>query len=172
MAPLSVERPAAPTLEQGMTTLTQEQALHANFSQGLMLPDDCVAWLMEVWHAIQTLDDYADGDAVSREDLDDLIWRVLVQMPGNPWFLKHATQVLPAMATMVLKWQASDRFEREGHADARSFVWRAGYYDLVLMAVLLCHGAQAASKVGHIVMQLYGESFEDYLAEFKGGKHA
>ena len=152
--------------------MTVEQSLRMNFSQGFALPAPCVEWLLDVWHAIQTLDDYADGDPVTREQLDGLIWRVLVQMPGNPWFAQHAGQLLPAMATMVLKWQASDRAERAGQADARSFVWRAGYYDLVLMAVLLTHGADAAAKVSHLVMQLYGESFADYLSEFKGGSDA
>ena len=56
-------------------------------------------------------------------------------MPQNPFFARHAGTLLPVLSTMVLKWQASDRVEREGNADARSFTWRAGYYELVLIAV-------------------------------------
>ncbi len=70
------------------------------------------------------------------------------------------------MATMVLKWQASDQAERDGKADARSFVWRAGYYDVVLMVVTLCHPAKQAKELSRYVMELYGEKFEDYLKEF------
>ena len=88
-------------------------------------------------------------------------------MPGNAWFLAHAGALLPAVAQMVLKWQASDTVERAGNADARSFVWRAGYYDVVLMAVLLAHGPDAAQRAAHAVLSLYGERLEDYLAEFK-----
>lgn len=147
-------------------------ALRANLAQGFALPAACVEWLLEVWESIQTLDDYADGDPVPRERLDALIWSTLVSMPSNPWFAQHAGQLLPTVAQMVLKWQASDRAERAGKADARSFIWRAGYYDLVLSAVLLVHGAQAAAKVSHLVMSLYGERFEDYLTEFGGAEHA
>ena len=45
-------------------------------------------------------------------------------------------------------------------------MWRAGYYDLVLMAVSLVHGAGFATLHGHHVMALYGETFEDYMKEF------
>ena len=75
--------------------------------------------------------------------------------------------LVPMLSTMVLKWQASDVVEREGRADAKSFVWRAGYYDLILMAIQLCHGAQQALIMAPHVMELYGEKFEDYLMEFK-----
>lgn len=146
--------------------MTAEDSLRANLSQAFALPADCVQWLLDVWACIQTLDDYADGDPVSRERLDALIWSSLVGMPGNPWFAAHAGQMLPILSQMVLKWQASDRAERDGNADARSFVWRAGYYDLVLAAVLLVHGPQNAARVAHLVMSLYGERFEDYMGEF------
>jgi hypothetical protein len=65
-----------------------------------------------------------------------------------------------------MKWQASDQAERAGQADAKSFVWRAGYYDLILMAVSLTHGPGFAAKNAHLVMELYGEKFEDYMKEF------
>jgi hypothetical protein len=130
------------------------------------LPADAVAWLLDLWECIQTLDDYADGDPVSRPALDALIWRTLVGMPSNPWFAAHAGALTPAVAQMVLKWQASDTVERAGNADARSFVWRAGYYDVVLMAVLLVHGPDAARHTAHLVLSIYGETFEQYREEF------
>lgn len=159
-------------MTQNPPPLPADEALRVNFTQGLALPAACVEWLLDLWHATQTLDDFADGDAVPREALDGLIWRVLVGMPANAWFAQHAGQLLPAMALAVLKWQGADRAERSGHADARSFVWRAGYYDIVLMCVMLAHGHEAAGKVSHLVMQMYGEPFDSYLNEFLGGSNA
>ena len=147
------------------TTVAEQMRQH--LTQGLALPADAVAWLLDLWACIQTLDDYADSFHVGRPALDSLIWRTLVGMPGNAWFLAHAGALLPAVAQMVLKWQASDTVERAGNADARSFVWRAGYYDVVLMAVLLAHGPEAAQRAAHAVLSLYGERLDDYLAEFK-----
>jgi hypothetical protein len=55
--------------------------------------------------------------------------------------------------------------ERDGQACATSFVWRAGYYDLVLAAVQIEHGSQLAMDIGPVVLKLYGESLEDYMKE-------
>jgi hypothetical protein len=110
--------------------------------------------------------DYADGDAVSRQELDALIWNALVALPCHPFFVAHAHTLGVALSTAILKWQASDRAEREGLADARSFVWRASYYDVVLVVLNLCYGPTVAQSKAHLVMGLYGEKLDDYLKEF------
>jgi hypothetical protein len=139
----------------------------------LMLPAYAAEWLLMLWEAIQAFDDYADGDPVDRPVLDALIWNTLVAMPQNPFFAQHAAELSPLLGSMVLKWQASDRVEREGGASAQSYVWRAGYYELVLAAVRLCHGAPAAAAVAYKVLGMYGETFDAYLSEFnKGGSDA
>ena len=135
----------------------------------LMLPADAAEWLLMLWQSIQAFDDYADGDPVEREVLDALIWNTLVAMPRNAFFSQHAADLAPLLGSMVLKWQASDRVEREGNASAQSYVWRAGYYELVLAAVRLCHGPVAAASVAHKVRGRYGEKLDDYLTEFKKG---
>jgi hypothetical protein len=70
------------------------------------------------------------------------------------------------LALLVMKWKASDDAERAGQADARSFIWRAGYYDLVLLVVLLTKGHATAMKDAVKVMHLYGEQLDVYLKEF------
>ena len=128
--------------------------LRHHFGVTLELPSAAVEWLIDVWRLIQMLDDVADGDPVSRDDLNDAIWASLVTMPANPFFLANAAALQAAMAQLVLKWQASDDAEREGQADARSFMWRAGYYDLVLLVVLLTRGHADAMKAAKTVMHL------------------
>jgi hypothetical protein len=136
----------------------------------LGIPPDAANWLVMVWEAFQTLDDCVDaGESAAlptRKDLNALIWNSLVAMPSNPFFLKHQVVLNTAMGTQILKWQASDYAERHGQADARSFVWRAGYYDLVLLVVQLCNPPAAAHRLAPVVMAMYGESFEDYQEEF------
>lgn len=140
-------------------------SLRSHFAS-LMLPPAAQEWLLMLWQAIQTFDDYADNDAVKRDDLDATIWNTLVAMPQNPFFAQHAAALLSALSVLILKWQASDRQERAGAADARSFVWRAGYYDVVLLTVQLVHGPAAATAVSSKVLGLYGESLDDYMKEF------
>ena len=141
--------------------------LKENLEKAFSLPPAAVEWLISVYDSIQVFDDVADGDPVERSDLDATIWNTLVGMPSNQFFLQNASALIPALGTMILKWQASDKAEREGKADAKSFVWRAGYYDLVLLAVHLCHGVHAAHQSANHVMALYGESFEEYMKEFQ-----
>ena len=141
------------------------QSLIVHF-ENLDLPPEAAGWLMDIWRMIQMLDDVADGDAIARADLDRAIYDLLVTLPSNPFFAAHAGQLLSALSLAVLKWKASDDAERAKQADARSFVWRAGYYDVVLAAVTAAHGRDEALAVAHEVMSLYGETLHEYLKEF------
>lgn len=140
--------------------------LKENLQKVFALPAPAVDWLLMLWNAIQVFDDVADGDQVEREDLNAAIWNTLVGMNQNPFWIANSHNLAPVLATMILKWQASDQAERAGKADARAYVWRAGYYDVVLMVVALCHGTQQATQMAQQVMELYGETFEDYMKEF------
>lgn len=145
--------------------MSAEQHLAVHFAN-LQLPPDAARWLLDVWNAIQVLDDVADGDSIERDALDRAIYDLLVGMPSNRFFAVHAGTLLPALGLMVLKWKASDTAERGGRADARSFVWRAGYYDVVLAVVAAHHGPAVAMTVADKVMELYGETLHEYLKEF------
>ena len=140
--------------------------LKENLQKVLALPAPATEWLMMLWGAIQVFDDVADGDPVEREDLNAAIWNTLVGMNQNSFWAANSLSLAPVVATMILKWQGSDQAERAGNADARSYVWRAGYYDVVMMVVALCHGTKYATDNAHLVMALYGETLEDYIKEF------
>ena len=140
--------------------------LRLNLQRVLALPAPAIDWLLMLFGAIQVFDDVADGDPVERDDLNAAIWNTLVGMHQNTFWIANSHSLAPIVATMILKWQASDQAERAGKADAKSFVWRAGYYDVVLMTVALCHGTQQATDKAQQVMELYGETFEDYMKEF------
>jgi hypothetical protein len=146
-----------------------EQDLRNHFEVGFALPPTAVNWLLDLWHVTQVFDDVADKDKIKRSDLDRAIFASLVQMPSNPFFLANASQLMPVLACAMLKWKASDDAEREGKADAKSFVWRAAYYDVVLMVVLLCHGSEVGINSAKNVMALYGETFESYCKEYIHG---
>lgn len=153
-----------PYRDKGCELYTQE--LHNHLSKTLALPAEAVQWLVDVWECIQLFDDVADGDPVDRKDLDRVIWLTFIGLHSNPFFEAKKAALMPVLATQILKWQASDWVERNNMADARSFGWRAGYYDLVLLCVHLCHGQDVATTCAAQVLSLYGESFDGYLKEF------
>lgn len=139
--------------------------LRRNFSETFSLSDEASDWLISLWEVIQLFDDIVDGDAVDRDDVDTVIWNSLVGMPANAFYQRNAHVLIPLMSVAVLKWKASDDVERSGGACATSFVWRAGYYDIVLAAVQIEHGVQSAMDIGPVVLNLYGESLEEYMKE-------
>jgi hypothetical protein len=146
----------------GDSSLTLER----HFTEGFKLPPDAVAWLIELWQTIQVFDDLADGGEVKRADLDAAIWSSLVGLQSQTFYVAHAPLLQPVLALAILKWKASDDAERAGTPDERSFVWRASYYDVVLMTVFICHGYSTAMESAVNVMKLYGEDFAAYRTEF------
>ena len=140
------------------------EALEDHFVSRLNLPPAAADWLLDLWTTIQTFDDMQDGDAV--EDVMPTLWSALVSMPGNPFYQSNAAALQAAVATAILKWHAANVAEAQGQADEKSYVWRAAYYDVVLLVVLLCHGQATALGMAPLVMMMYGEPFAAYREEF------
>ena len=128
--------------------------LKRNFTEVLGLSQEASDWLIALWDVIQLFDDVADGDDIDRADLDAVIWNALIGLPSSSFYQQNAHILVPLMSVAVFKWKASDEVERDGEACATSFVWRAGYYDLVLAAVQIEHGAEIAMEIGHTVLKM------------------
>lgn len=127
----------------------------------LGLSPQAVNWLVGLWNAIQVLDDARDGD--ENPDALQAAWDLFVEMPTNSFFLQNSAWLLPVLRSAVIGWIASDRAEREGRADARSYVWRAGFYDVIAMALSL--EGKSPEDAGK-ALAIYGESLDEYLKEF------
>jgi hypothetical protein len=139
------------------------ESLKQNF-EALELPPEAVGFLLDLWNAIQVFDDVADNDEVKRGDLNSAIWSALAGIQLNPFYGTHQALLLPVISLAIVKWLASDEAERAGNADARSYMWRAGYYDVVCMVNIIIHGPTAKNALN--ALGLYGETFEEYKEEF------
>jgi len=139
----------------------------AAYCRELDLPDDATDFVRLLWTMIQRLDDVVDDpEKMTRSDKDALIWDSLVTLPTNAFYLRNVGALSPAIALMVAKWKASDTAEREKRHDARSFVWRAGFYDVFLLVYILCKGPVQGLEAAETVLSLYGETLDDYMQEF------
>jgi hypothetical protein len=143
-----------------------KQELIIHFSN-LNLPLDTQRWLTDFWDVIQGLDDWRDNDAVDPAEKEKVIYQVMVSLPSNPFFQRHAQHLLPIMSNLVLKWIAANRLEDNKEELNKAYMWRAAYYDLVLEVVGLVHGYENAAIASQYVAKMYGESFEDYVKEFQ-----
>lgn len=136
------------------------ESLKSSFER-LDLPADAVEWLLDVWDVCQLLDDACDGDEIGRGRAEAAAWAIFVRMPANTFWRANMANLMPVLAVQVLKWQAANEAEDEGEADARSYMWRAGYYDLVLLVCQICGLAQDP----RFILSLYGETYFSYADE-------
>lgn len=146
--------------------MTHEQSLQAHLIS-LKLSDCAINWLLIVWRMMQTFDDFADNDNVSRSRLDTLIFDSFVTYATHPFFLTHHQHLAPICANTFFKWKASDTAERSGFFNEVSFVWRAAFYDLIIAAMFIEFGREYTTENSHLIMSLYGEKYNDYIGEFK-----
>jgi hypothetical protein len=146
------------------TNMHEQLLIHFN---NLKLPLHAQEWLLNFWDVIQGLDDWRDNDAVDATEKELVIYKVMVAMPSNPFFQQHANHLLPIVSNLVLKWIAANKLEDNKEDLHKAYMWRAAYYDLILEVVRLVHGYVEASIVSDYVAKMYGETFEDYVKEFK-----
>ena len=66
-----------------------------NLIEKLKLPDDACDYLCDLWDVIHLFDDVADGDPIERDDLDKVLWSVLVGMPNNKFYMANSQTLLP-----------------------------------------------------------------------------
>ncbi len=125
----------------------------------LGLPAPAKGWLLDLWTVIQVLDDAADGEKSA--DAGRAAMAIFWDMPLNPFYREFSTALHPVLKLQVLKWCAANEVEARGGADERSYMWRAGYYDVVLMVCALCGCGQGAAA-----LSLYGETFTEYMEGF------
>ena len=132
----------------------------------LELPEVASQWLLDVWDVLQGLDDWYDNDEVSKQEKQNVIYKVLVLLPASSFYQQFQSSLAPVMSNLVLKWCASNQMEESGEANEVSYVWRAAYYDLILTVVTLVHGFEDATKVSSYIAKMYGETYQSYLEEF------
>ena len=137
------------------------QPMEAHLSahlDNLNLPAEAREWVLDLWRAIQVIDDAYDGERNS--DAEDAAFALFVRMPMNPFWVANQVSLVPVLALAVIKWRAANSAESSGNADARSFMWRAAFYDVLAMVCHLC-GRDPVTALG-----LYGEDFAEYRDEF------
>ena len=133
----------------------------------LVLPPAAQKWLLDFWSVIQGLDDWRDNDPVEPRQKEKVIYQVMVELPQNQFFQAHSHNLLPIVSSLILRWIGANKLEDNREQLQKTYMWRAGYYDLVLEVVRLVHGFDGAANAAEFVAKLYGETYEDYVKEFQ-----
>jgi hypothetical protein len=137
----------------------------------LMLPEDALTWLMDLHETLQGLDDWYDGDMIPQCEKVNVIHNCLVGLSGNPFFLENAKQLLPHLSNLILKWSGANYVEENRMVEQypKAYMWRAGFYDIILAVIDITYGFEAALRASPYVLSIYGESLDSYKKEFTNG---
>jgi hypothetical protein len=136
--------------------------------KSLSLTNEAEVWLLDLWQTIQGLDDWYDNDPILPIEKVTVIHNCLVGLHGNPFFLQNSSRLLPILNNFILKWCGANQIEEEGLNEhlPKAYMWRAGFYDVVLEVVSIVHGFTVAAQSSSYILKLYGESFDSYKKEF------
>ena len=127
------------------------------------LPPEAQAFLLKLWRVIQFLDDVVDNHTPDFS----AVFTALIELPSDPFYRAFNEPLTALMVTQYHKWEAANRTERLRQPSEQSYMWRAGYYDVVLYVCALCLPRERVEELSPRVMSAYGETFEDYMQEFR-----
>jgi hypothetical protein len=128
--------------------------------------ESAIEFLNIIWRSMQYLDDKYD-DMATKTSTHLFIKDVFFALQHNQFYIENFKALSSALYVMVAKWEAANFAETSGTHNALSFMWRAGYYDLVLLVYYLCKGYDNGMYAAYNILSMYGESLVDYLEEFK-----
>jgi predicted CDP-diglyceride synthetase/phosphatidate cytidylyltransferase len=108
----------------------------------------------------------SDFKKLSKVKTEDVLVSLMLKLPLNSFWITHQSTLLPIISNTICTWKASDNMEHQGDSNEKSFVYRASFYQGLLMVVTLEKGFDFAYEHSDKILNVYGESFEDYKKEF------
>lgn len=131
---------------------------------------DAVRFLVDLTYVLHLWDDLVDRDNPRSEQEINQGFRIaLVDIPRNPFYLRHLPDLRPLMMNVILQWQDANQMERKGnHHDLHmAYMLRAGMLQVFNYCAYLVGGPEWAEQVGPDMRRLYQEDLFDYMQEFK-----
>lgn len=117
--------------------------------------------LLDVAHA---WDDLVDGDEV--EDIDKIFRYLIYDIPMNPVY-----RIIPGinchLLNIFLRWRDATTMESKEDRDLeKTYMLRAGIYDMFSIIVYHLFGDERAKEIGPKIRALYGETLQGLKEEF------
>lgn len=131
--------------------------------------EDAVQFYLHVADASHVYDDLADCDKiVSTADLHAFVWRLLFEIPLNPFFNVHQATLRPVIMTGILNWVAANEMEKSGSAEqlrvAHAIRYSVG--DVLLASMVLTGGFEHARANAHRArLMMQDETWSHYAQE-------
>lgn len=144
--------------EQRMLTLFREH-----------LPnEDAVQFNAALCRVLHVVDDVIDRDAPLIDgDIVRAFRTALVVIPSNPFYARHAHELVPLIDLAFLSWASATHMERNCAEAAKriAYVIRSDYLNVFLRSVQILRGHDYACMVAPSVRAMWHlEGWEGYLA--------
>lgn len=140
------------------------------FEQLMVLFEDVNAsrYCSDLWLQLQLMDDvYDEGKTTSKEEALQLINLSLVEIPNNPFYKAYYSQLNAFNHSIFLQWASANKMETEKRDLDKAYMLRAFVVQVFHYVGALLKGTQFAFDNSDIFQALYGETFNDYVEEFK-----
>lgn len=125
-----------------------------------------VRFARAMWDVSQLWDDVVD----ERQASPVLLQWLAFGMDRDPFFMRHAADLKPAMRSVYLQWTTANVLEQGvGDDIAKAFVLRAGIYGLWHFMAELVGGMDWAIEIGPEIWRQYGETLADFMLERRNG---
>lgn len=104
-------------------------------------------------------DDLIDQDQPVPDDaVHELVWRLLIELPGNPFYRQHQDAIRPVLVTAILNWKAATDIEADGVEEELrlAHVMRYALADVLLLAMTIVGGrawAMANAREARLMVQ-------------------
>lgn len=137
-------------------------------------------WVGHIFRALHVYDDLIDGDRpLTKEEIHQTFWTMLVSLPSDQFFQKHASALLPLIVNSIVNWRVANDIEGDEAVSKRAlgvaWILRGAYIDLLSMSLVLERGPEYAVGVGQLLRDwAHSETFEVYLdnlAKEKAANH-
>lgn len=126
--------------------------------------------------ALHLWDDLIDRDKpVEDERINTVFTNMLVELPRNPFYQAHASNLAPVLIAAIQNWHVANAVER-GQVEMpleAAFVLRSSYVDLVTIVATICGGYEWGRQVAARVRALaHEEGFEKYVLNLEAERQA
>lgn len=142
-----------------------------------MTEQDFIGWALKgnrsaidycniVFGTSQVMDDLIDRDKpVSNDQIHELMWKLMVDLPSNAFFMRYFNQLVPLHRQYLNDYRDANILERHGNKrDLQiSFVLRDSVSTLIIQVAYLIGGKEWMDEISiHARKMIFDEPFSSY----------
>lgn len=141
------------------------RANEAQFLQEVLKGDaGAILLCQHLFEISQIWDDLIDGSYVGKEQINRAFWLALIELPHNPFYVKHLTYLRPLLQHFVMDWFDANALEqRDDHQRNIAFVLRDSVGAIVSHCAFIVGGYDWMRQVSPEIREhIFDEPLENY----------